>query len=68
MKLGENPTEPEILTRDQMEVGMRVMRADGKMPGKITAISDEGVSVLFDDTSGPMNYKWENANFLVREV
>ncbi len=68
-EIGKNSTEPEpeILTREQMRLDMRVMLPNGSMHGTITAITDEGISVYFDGRTGPMDYKWKNANFLVRE-
>ena len=63
----EDPKEPVTLTREEMQVGMRVMLPDGQMHGQITSITDEGMAVHFDGTRTPMEYDWKYANFLVKE-
>lgn len=63
----EGPKQPEILTRAEMWVGLPVAVPGTNMRGLITSVTDAGIAVHYDGTRSPMDYAWENANFLVRD-
>lgn len=68
MSLNEGSQQDEILTREEMNAGMRVTLLDGKMSGVITFIDDDGIGIHFDGTRRAMEYDWKDMPSLVREA